>query len=91
MARRLSFLDFSRTTVPESYSILHPLARLGLDLDLRGTMLQRVLYGMYISPPHSQLTDTDNGCQVTKALAGEYGSKKIRVNSLCPLLGGTGL
>jgi NAD(P)-dependent dehydrogenase (short-subunit alcohol dehydrogenase family) len=30
-------------------------------------------------------------CQATKGLAAEYGPKQIRVNSLLPLLSGTGL
>lgn len=29
--------------------------------------------------------------QATKGLAAEYGPHKIRINSVCPLLGGTGL
>ena len=29
--------------------------------------------------------------QATKGLAAEFGPHKIRVNSVCPLLGGTGL
>ncbi|KAF5239226.1 hypothetical protein FANTH_10028 [Fusarium anthophilum] len=35
--------------------------------------------------------DTVAGFQVTKGLASEYGAHKIRINSVCPLLGGTGL
>lgn len=95
-ARRLSYQRSLRRGEADQSSTLRRLGRPDLNLASCGITVQRAPSGMYVSGNPAwwnraidvlELMMT----QATKGLAAEYGPHKIRINSVCPLLGGTGL